>query len=770
MISGIGAVDLLTDPSARVLDARLTTDLQKRVSQRRTGSDGRSLATERCTFRPVCYERTSDIGKAIARERQIKGGPIPRPSPRHLFVPLLLAGLILLPACRKNESAARDPFTSARPLDVVLVTIDTLRYDAVGFDGNAEVATPNLDRIASEGVRFTNAHGQNVVTLPSHVNILTGLYPFQHGVRDNDGFKLDPKIPTLATFFKKAGYATGAFIGAYPLDARYGLAHDFDVYDERYPEEKGPYEFEMAERPAPEVLSAARNWWAKSAVSKRFLWVHLYDCHAPYRPPPPFDRMYADHPYWGEVAGVDRALASLFEDLRADPHPVLLVLTADHGEALGSHGELTHGLFAYEATLHVPLLLWSPGHLAPRVDSRMARHIDIAPTILEAAGLPVPANLPGVSLLDAGGKRGATSYFEALSASFNRGWAPLTGEIRAGYKYIDLPVPELYDLARDPAEEHNLASGRLDLVRAMKRELPAAAAPNRQAPSSEEAARLRSLGYLAGSEAPKTHYGPEDDPKNLIGVDNQIHQVIDLYQRQRLADAVALARRIVSERPTMTIGYEFLSFLQGQEGDDAAAIDTLEKARRRQLLDEALTVRLALLDSEAGRNHDALTLLAPFSGSQDPDTWNAIGVVRATAGNMDSAIAAFHHALTLDPKNAVAWQNIGITDVQHRRLAEAVAAFDRAFALNDKLPRAWNARGVALEEMGRTDEALASWQKAVALDSTQFDALYNIGLTAARAGKRDLARQALARFVQTAPPQLFGRDLEKARKALGGLK
>lgn len=678
------------------------------------------------------------------------------------------AAVILLAAapgaCRRFSSGGRVRLDHP---DVVLVTIDTLRADAPAFAGNHDVRTPNLDRLASEGVVFEQAHGHNVVTLPSHVNILTGLYPFQHGVRDNDGFRLDPSVPTLATFLKRAGYATGAFIGAFPLDARFGLSHDFDVYDQHYPEEVGPYDFVMAERPASEVIASARRWWAGTS-SPRFLWVHLYDCHAPYRPPPPFDREYASNPYLGEVAGVDAALGPLFDDARADRRSILLVLTGDHGEALGEHGELTHGLFAYEATLHVPLVLWSPGALAPRRDRGLARHIDIVPTVLSSAGLPVPPSLPGRLLLSPA-PAGETSYFEALSANLNRGWAPLRGELDGRNKYIDLPIPELYDLASDPAESRNVFDPGSSPVRRLRNALPPdIGRMSTQSTSSEQRAKLLSLGYLSGGAAPKSRYGPEDDPKRLVDIDRAIHDLVDLYQHGRTAEAVARAKRVVAERPGMRTGYEFLSFLQGQAGDDAGAIETLSQADRRGLLDESLRARWGLLLAESGKAEAALKVLAPLSGTRDPEILNDIGIGLATAGRAEEALRTFEKVLQLDPKNAVAYQNMGITHLQNGQVDRALAAFHAALALNDRLPRAWNSEGVALEQSGRPREAIEAWKKAVAVDPNQFDALFNIGLTARAIGDDGESRAALEDFVKRAPAAHYGPDLARARAALAG--
>ncbi|MFL6197532.1 MAG: sulfatase, partial [Thermoanaerobaculia bacterium] len=304
-------------------------------------------------------------------------------------------------------------------VDVILVTIDTLRADALGVSGNPDASTPVLDRLAGAGRLYVNAHSHNVVTLPSHVNILTGRYPYQHGVRDNSGFTVPEGIPTLATLLKQAGYATGAFVGAYPLDARFGLNRGFDDYDDHYPRGSNPSEFVIAERRGDQVVAPALAWWRSQAGRPRFLWVHLYDPHASYDPPEPFKSRFAAKPYLGEVAASDSFLAPLLEpmlDGKETPAlvPALVIITGDHGEALGDHGELTHGLFAYESTLHVPLIVWGAG-VHPGRDERWARHVDIVPTILERLGVDIPKDLPGRSLLEPPSKEPEDSYFEALS-------------------------------------------------------------------------------------------------------------------------------------------------------------------------------------------------------------------------------------------------------------------------------------------------------------------------------------------------------------------
>src|SRR5476651_676586 len=460
-----------------------------------------------------------------------------------LFVGLLCEG------CGKTSH----DFPQAFDRNVLLITIDTLRADALGCDGGP-ARTPNIDALAASGVRFTFAHAQAVVTLPSHASILTGLYPFQHGYRQNSGYRLTPGVQTLAARLKEAGLRTGAFVAAFPLDARFGLTPGFDIYDGRFDNVGSGAEFLLPERPATTVVARATEW-IRGSPQPWFAWVHVYEPHAPYRPPPPFDREYASNPYYGEVAEVDRALAPLLDLVRGgspSARPTLVVLTGDHGEALGDHGETTHGLFAYESTLRVPLIIAEVGtpssqgsffaglaafafpRPAGEVSDQPARHVDIMPTILDALALPVPAGLPGHSLrtrADRDGGAGRASYFEAMESMIDFGFAPLDGVLVGREKYIRLPLPELYDLGADRGETTNLvdrAAERARVLTARLSDFHASAPGAPQAEAPEVTARLRSLGYVAGSSAPKTHYTERDDPKRLVEIDRLMKQAVAL--------------------------------------------------------------------------------------------------------------------------------------------------------------------------------------------------------------------------------------------------
>jgi arylsulfatase A-like enzyme/Tfp pilus assembly protein PilF len=699
---------------------------------------------------------------------------------RPLAVSLALLVLIVLGAAvwrlRGDGRGAGDGIVSERPgeaVDVILVTIDTLRADSVGFAGNREVSTPVLDQLATAGRVYTNAHAHNVVTLPSHTNILTGRYPFQHGVRDNSGFTLPETVPTLAGLLKQAGYATAAFVGAYPLDSRYGLGHGFDVYDDDYPRGSNPAEFVLAERRGDQVIAPALAWWQSQVGKPRFLWVHLYDPHASYDPPEPFKSRYAAKPYLGEVAASDSFLAPLLEPvLEGKETPALVVVTADHGEGLGDHGELTHGLFAYEATLHIPLVVWGAG-VSPGRDDRWARHVDIVPTVLGRLGIDPPEGLPGRSLLEAPsvGDTDGDSYFEALSTNLNRGWAPLRGVIRAGSKWIELPVPELYDLPGDPGEQKNLADRERRTVAALRSALPEEAVwpPRKGNVSPEEERRLRSLGYSVGSGPAKTVYTADDDPKNLIGVDRKLHQVVDLYSRGSYEEAARLAREVIAERPELAEAYEHAALALRQLERHAEAIEVLRSGLGKAVADELLRRHLGLALAETGRGAEAVEVLQPFAETGDAATLAALGIALSDAGRHAEGEQVLRKLLAQDDSDPKAHENLGIVLLRMTRAAEARDHLKRAIALNDRLPIAWNTLGVALYQLEGpqgAEAALGAWRRAYELDPQQYDALYNTGLVAASLGRRDEARAALSQFARTAPPQRFEADIRKAQALL----
>jgi choline-sulfatase len=687
-------------------------------------------------------------------------------------------------------SARRSPAAFERTPDqnVLLITIDTLRADAMSCYGGP-ARTPNLDALAARGIRFDFAHAHAVLTRPSHASILTGLYPYEHGVRDHSGYRLRPGTTTIATLLKGSGFATAAFVGGVPLERRFGLDSGFDVYDDRFGRTGNASDFALAERPAGEVVDAALKWIA-AQHGRWFAWVHVFDPHAPYAPPPPFDAEYAGRAYYGEVAYVDSALGPLLKAAGASTRATTVLVTADHGEGLGDHGELTHGLLTYETTLRVPLILaridrdTERTQAAPRVSHYPARHVDVVPTLLDAVAVQVPSTLHGRSLLPGAPlprDQDVSSYFEAMSAMLNRGWAPLLGTLSGHEKYIDLPKPELYDLAEDPAEATNLADRRADRRRVLEARLQdfhAAPPGERFTESPEVAAKLQSLGYTSGAAPRKAHYTENDDPKNLMELDRWIQEGIEAWQHDRRAEALRIYERIIARRPSMAIGYRNLAFLQWQNGDARNAIATLERAFRAGAVEPGMTTQLGSYLAEAGRPADAIALLEPFVAPRpaaaanasidiaDPDAINALGIAYARAGQGDRAAAVFRRALDDNPTDVQALENIGTLELQRGNLAAARQALEQATSIDPRSARAHNGLGVLAMRGGRTDEAFAQWKRAVELAPNDFDALFNLSMELDAAGRHDEARPYLERFVRDAPSAQYAPDLLKARRLL----
>jgi arylsulfatase A-like enzyme/Flp pilus assembly protein TadD len=647
-------------------------------------------------------------------------------------------------------------------LSVVLITVDTLRADALS------ARTPVITRLAAGGVAFDTARAHNVVTLPSHANILAGRYPHEHGVRDNAGYRFPADRPTLATILKNKGYRTGAFVSAFPLDSRFGLDRGFDVYDDSFVEARGGTPFTMQERAGPETVALARRWIDAQPTRPFFCWIHLYEPHYPYVPT-----------YGDDVAAADAALGPIIDPLVAagERANALVVLTADHGESLGEHGEATHGIFGYEASLRVPLIFYQPRLWGGRVVSESARHVDILPTILDALMLAIPPDLPGRSLVnvmstersDAGP---SVTYFEALSGALNRGWAPLYGVVRGRLKYIDLPIPELYDLGADPREEHNLAddqAGRVAEMRALLGSYRASEQSTaRTAQSADTRERLRSLGYVASTAATSIldrAYTPDDDPKRLISLDAAIHDVTRLYLARDLDGAAARCRELVRQRPQMGISLLLLAQIERERGDLAAAIDALKSA---VALNQADVDALALLGAsltEAGRARETVKLLAPHARQDSPDVQvtTSYALALARLGRTADALAVLEQARARDATSARILVEMGTVRMMAGDRMLARRDFEAALALNASIARAHTSLGIIAAEDGRRDEAAVHWREAVRLDPREFRTVAGMGFALARAGRAAGARPYFEFLASAPPPPGYEGLSERAR-------
>lgn len=671
-----------------------------------------------------------------------------------------------------KDAVRRDP-----ALNVLLITIDTLRADAVGAYAQS-AATPWIDRLARSGVRFDEARAHNVVTLPSHANILSGRLPPDHGVRDNAGFRFPDAPDTMATLLKTRGYRTGAFVSAFPLESRFGLGRGFDVYEDSFADASPRPALAVQERAGAETVKIARQWIDAAGDRRWFCWVHVYEPHFPYEAAPALAQRFRDA-YTAEVAAADAALAPLLAPIleAGTASGTLVVLTSDHGEALGDHGEATHGVFAYEAVLKVPLVIHQPRLFEPAVVTRAAGHVDLLPTVLDALSMPVPQGIAGRSLLPAMAGRPdgepQPTYFEALSPSLNRRWAPLYGVFRNRSKYIELPIPELYDLVADSREATNLAGAQPQRVAEMRRLLDefrrSDAGPQPRVEDAETRERLRSLGYVASTTQKRPTYTEKDDPKRLIETDKMLHDVAARYFEGDVAGALARCRELVRQRPDTPLWLLHLALLERESGNLTAGIEALRTAVGLTPEDsEALSMLGAYL-TEAGRAREAVDLLEPHARRRDAalEVLTTRALALARIGRTAEALATLAAARERDPSNAMTVVEIGTVHLMAGDRDRAARAFQEALALNPAAARAHSSLGVLSVEDGRVSEAIAHWKAATSLDPREHEKILRVGIALARAGRTAEARACLQFFVEAAPPTKYRRDIERARAWLG---
>ena len=518
----------------------------------------------------------------IARAQAAPGGS--------RFPSRLVAGLVLAAGVGLGLLwfAAR----ARTPPNLLLITIDTLRADHVGAYGYSLAQTPTLDGLARRGVRFERVTSAVPLTGPSHSTILTGLYPPVHGVRDNVTFALDPRHVTIATRLKRQGFRTAAFVAAYPVAADFGFSQGFDSFEEGFHEV--PVAGQGAERPGNEVADSVVRFLEARGRQPFFVWAHFYDPHAPYRPPPPYDTTFKDHPYDGEIAFADAQVGRILEALRRTgrEQDTIVAVLSDHGESLGEHGERTHAIFIYEATTRVPWVLAGPGVGTGRVVPARVGTVDVVPTLLGLLGQDVPADLPGRDLRPAlrGERLPATPYYaESLFARLNCRWSALRGWTSDEWKLVVGTAPELYDLADDPTEASNRAADQPERLKRLQSALAAAMAkmapsgdsarPVALAPEQEE--KLRSLGYVGGGGgggAGALDQPGLPDPRTHIHLYEKLQAVV-AAPPSAIEPAIGDAVAVVSEDPENPFAHFTLASLAYRGGQLAVA----ERAFRRSL-------------------------------------------------------------------------------------------------------------------------------------------------------------------------------------------
>jgi arylsulfatase A-like enzyme/Tfp pilus assembly protein PilF len=640
---------------------------------------------------------------------------------------------------------------SATGPSLLLITIDTLRADHVGAYGATTGATPTLDALAARGVRFDQVQTAVPLTGPSHATILTGQYPPSHGVRGNVVFTLGDKYPTLATRMKRRGYRTAAFVGAYPVAAAFGFGQGFDTFDEEF-HETSPID-QGAERRGNEVADAATRWLGASGDAPFFVWLHFYDPHAPYDPPPPYNGRFAGRPYDGEIAFSDAQIGRVLESLRASgrDRDTIVMVVADHGEGLGDHRELTHAVLTYQSTMRVPFIVAGPGVTPGVVRTRVAT-IDLVPTALGLVGAPPDASLLGRDLRPLMSGRTIASdpfYQESLFARLNCHWAALRGWVKDDWKLITGAAPELYDLASDPGELKNLAGEQPERVRRMTEDLQRglqrlAPGGDRAQPkpvSAEQEERLRSLGYAAGSGGS----GPLDDPSLP---DPAAHvELYDRLQAAAVANGPDLARafddvqRITKLDPQNPFAFGTLASMAYRHGSLAVAAQAFARA-------------LELDPDRPGVRQNYGKLLRELERYPDSERELRLAVAQDES----------------DPRTQV---NLAETLIAARKEAEAGQLLDAVLAKAPQDPDALGAKGRLLAAEGRAQEALPYFEKATA--TSDVEPFIELARAYLRAGDAAKAREAAANALRRSPGHpwamaVLGTALVKEGQRTAGLE
>jgi arylsulfatase A-like enzyme/Flp pilus assembly protein TadD len=644
----------------------------------------------------------------------------------------VIGALALGAACTQAPAPPAPPVVAS---SVLIVTIDTLRADRVGVYGARNVETPNIDRLAAEGAWAPQATVHVPLTRPSHVSLFTGRYPAEHGVRDNISPPLGAEVPLLAERFQRAGFATGAFIASVVLDQQSGLARGFDRYSDRF--EPG------ADRKSGDVVAAEAIAWL-AGRQKFFAWVHLYDVHAPYVPPGTYEARYADRPYDGTVAWSDEIVGRLIAALRdaGTLDRTLVIVTSDHGEALGEHGEDVHGYFVYEATLRVPLVLRGPGVKPGTRLGGVARTIDLFPTLVEMTGLagggPVTSGQSLAPALKGGATKDQPSFAESLVPLLHYGWSDLRAVRDGRWKYILAPKPELYDLDNDPGELKNLVDSDQAKASAMRASLEQrlasfakASAPQRAEQSAsgvptDVRERLGALGYVGPGASPvptkssgasTTKSDPKDKLADYKALSALMQQGLVALRAGHPADAVApfqaVARRgIDSFEPHYYLARAYAGLARWREA-------TAEYERALAKVPGDVEAWRGLGESRVGlrdgagavRAFEKLVTLAP----RDPVALMQLGEAYRDEARHQDAVRVIREALALDPKPAQYWNSLGTVLGASRQMAEAERAFGEATTRAPANGLYTYNRALALQSLGRRDEAAVQMKRAADL-------------------------------------------------------
>jgi arylsulfatase A-like enzyme/tetratricopeptide (TPR) repeat protein len=709
-------------------------------------------------------------------------------------LPLLL--LTLLAACGAGAAilyfarAGATPAQSVRRAwsrlgvdkpNVVLITLDTTRADHLGSYGDADARTPATDTLARQGVRFAQAATPVPLTLPAHASMMTGLYPTYHGVRLNGTTALSQDRTTLAEVFTKAGYQTGAFIAAFVLDSRWGLNQGFSVYDDQFDLHKFRHlDLAGVQRRGDEVMDRALEWLDGHKQDPFFAWVHLYDAHSPYEPPEPLLSEFRTRGlaglYDGEIAFADQQVARCLSWLERSglAQRTIVVVAGDHGEALGSHGEGTHGYFVYDYALHVPLIISTPIEdlRGVRVDEQVSL-VDVFPTVLSLAGLDLPARIHGRSLVPLmfgiKPEQPEYAYGESMTPNVQYGWSPLHCLRSPHFKYVQAPRPELYDLTTDSDESRNLVRDQPDVARQMRDELKRLMDDtSRDAPAPEAAnldretlQRLASLGYVGGAASvSKPGAAPASlaDPKDKLEAFVEVQRAGELMGRDEYGPAAEALEAALKADPSMPQARVMLGSCyseMGRIGDARMQFDNVLKQDSQSI---AALIGLANVLLAEGQTQDVITLCNRTLSIDDRNTqaYSLLGDVYIGRHEPAKALPYLEKAVQIQPKLTQNQVNLAACLIDVKNFPRAQQMLEAVLSGHPRFPGAQFNLGVLYEEQGRPREARSAYEAEVANYPSSFKARFNLGKLLAQEGDWTGSIAQMREVVRIAPRRAEG--------------
>lgn len=679
---------------------------------------------------------------------------------------LILVGLMI----RISMSSSKDV------RNVILISIDTCRADHLGCYGYKLNTTPNIDNFARQACQFSNTITPVPVTLPAHSTMLTGTIPPYHGVHNNINFRLGESNLTLAEILQEAGFATAAFVGSMVLDSERGLDQGFETYDDNF---KEPINSVLGvERRAGEVSSEALQWLRQNKKKRFFMFLHYYDPHTKYDPPEPFATKFTDNLYAGEIAYSDHCIGQVLAELKKLGlyDSSLIIITADHGEMLGEHGEKDHTYFIYNSAIKVPLLFKLPGQTKHITIDQIAGLVDIVPTVCGLLDIKIPADIHGQDLSPYLSKTSTSMpdrklYCESLTPSrYNANG--LLGIVTQHWKYIQTTRPELYDFINDPNESHNLINeqyhrGRIfedNLKQILKKAVRTDKIDNQMKLNEAALKKLRGLGYVGGTEeAPDLQFDESrDDPKDLIEFHNDFHTALELMQQKKYTQAREICEMLISQRPEFFESYLTIATSYMEQKNFVSAIPALKKtiAVKPDVYDAYNKLGVCLSESgrldEAIQHYNKAVQLRP----DKPKPYSNLGVILTRKGKYDEAIAAFEKVLRLAPDTITAQNNIRKVVAQrdnrnswvsrlkkflqadpsqykvhndlaavyyrHKNLEKSAEHLNKSLSLKTNQPDILENLAKVYYEQDKVERAIANWEKALMLKPNRISILNSL--------------------------------------------